>query len=454
MKTSQERVRDGKISTGKVRRTASFSMAAAKIGLKHLGRYGKDKSGSHLNPDEHQADQLRYEHEIGQILFKALNQLKGTALKASQILSLEVDFLPKGVRDELAQACYRASPLNAALIFKVFRREFNQSPHSLFAHFEDRAFAAASLGQVHLGELKTGEHVAIKVQYPGIAASIKSDVQMIKRLLSVLTMTTDIIPDARVTDQVMEEITNQLAREVDYEQEAQNIEWFQQNLKLPNLKLPKVYPEYSSERVLVMQHMGGVHLDEWLENNPDQTIRNHYGQLLFDLFFHSIFKLGRVHADPHSGNFLFLEEKQLGLIDFGCVHEVSTLFAGKISHLYNSLILHQTTPNPDQLCQAYQNLGIIPPDLSVTNFTNELQPHLDEMQQWLIEPFLQDEFDFTMKTPFPRMDSEGAKATLPYLKSMPRDLLYFDRTYHGLLHMLKKLGACITTRNPWIGFNV
>ncbi len=444
---------NGKIPTAKIHRSASLGMVATKVGLKHLGRYGKDKRNKHLSEAERQAEQLKYEQEIGQILFKALNQLKGTALKASQILSLEVDFLPKGVREELAKACYQATPLNAALIFKVLRREFSQSPHDLFAEFDDQAFAAASLGQVHLGKLHTGERVAIKIQYPGIAASIKSDVKMISSLLSILSKTTDIVPGREVTGMVMDEIELQLAREVDYDLEAGNIEWFRNELTMPGLELPRVFDDTSSERVLVMQLLEGQHLDEWLAGNPDQAARDHYGQLLFDLFLHSVFELGCVHADPHPGNFLFMENRKLGLIDFGCVKKIPADFAAQISDLYNTVIEHQTTPQPEKLRQVYLDLGLIDKDLSLEEYESFLQPRLVDMQRWMIEPFMEEQFDFKRKSPLPRIHSEEAKETMPYLKSMPRDILYFDRTFHGLVQMLKRIGARVETQNPWIGLN-
>jgi predicted unusual protein kinase regulating ubiquinone biosynthesis (AarF/ABC1/UbiB family) len=450
-KTTQPPGDGDKILTAKISRSASFGVAATKIGIKHLGRLGNGKRVAHLSEEERGAEQTQYEHEIGQILFKALNQLKGTALKASQILSLEVDFLPKGVRDELAKACYQATPLNTALIFKVFRQEFGKSPHDLFDRFDDRAFAAASLGQVHLGEMPGGDKVAIKVQYPGIAASIKSDVKMIDSLLSVLSASTDIIPGRSVTRVVMDEIEHQLEREVDYEQEARNINWFRDNLKLPDLQLPHVIDDASTNRVLVMELLEGCHLDEWLLSAPNQTERDHYGQLLFDLFLHSVFELGYVHADPHPGNFLFMKNGELGLIDFGCVKKMPDDFTRQISSLYNSLIKHQSEQQHKNLRQIYLELGVIDESLTEKEFETELQPRINSMQRWMIEPFLADQFDFGQKCMMPRMDSDEAKKTMAYWKGVPRDILYFDRTYHGLIHMLKKLGARVRTKNPWIG---
>lgn len=164
-------------STGRLSRSAIAGMAVARAGLAHLGHKAQS-----LTRDAKQQAQARtgHEAELGRILFSALNQLKGTALKASQLMSMELGFLPEGMRQELARAHYQVTPLNRALVVKVIRQEFGQDSHVLFQHFEPQAFAAASLGQVHAARLLDGEAVAVKLQYPGMAASIGSDMRMLR----------------------------------------------------------------------------------------------------------------------------------------------------------------------------------------------------------------------------------------------------------------------------------
>ena len=166
-------------STGRLSRGAIAGMAVARAGLAHLGHKAQS-----LTRDAAQSAQARTAHEaeLGRILFAALNQLKGTALKASQLLSMELGFLPDGMRQELSRAHYQVTPLNRALVVKVMRQEFGQDPHTLFQQFEPQAFAAASLGQVHAATLFTGEAVAVKLQYPGMAASVGSDMRMLRSL--------------------------------------------------------------------------------------------------------------------------------------------------------------------------------------------------------------------------------------------------------------------------------
>ena len=147
--------------TGRLSRGAIAGMAVARAGLAHLGHKAQS-----LTRDEAQQEQARTAHEaeLGRILFAALNQLKGTALKASQLMSMELGFLPEGMRQELARAHYQVTPLNRAVVIKVMRQELGGDPHTLFRHFEPQAFAAASLGQVHAATLNSGEAVAVKLQ--------------------------------------------------------------------------------------------------------------------------------------------------------------------------------------------------------------------------------------------------------------------------------------------------
>ena len=116
--------------------------------------------------------QRRFEQDLGRILFWALNQLKGTALKLAQLLSAHAEFLPDAGRAELAKGCYQVTLINRSLLYKIFRAKFGQAPEQMFAHFDSMALAAASLGQVHDARLPDGSAVAVKVQYPEIAASI------------------------------------------------------------------------------------------------------------------------------------------------------------------------------------------------------------------------------------------------------------------------------------------
>ncbi len=431
--------------TGRLSRGAIASMAVAKAGLAHLGH----KAQSLARDDAQEAlARTAHEAELGRILFAALNQLKGTALKASQLLSMELGFLPEGMRQELARAHYQVTPLNRALVVKVMRQEFGQDPHSLFQQFDTHAFAAASLGQVHAATMPDGQAVAVKLQYPGMASSIGSDMRMLRSLLQVLGDRSGVLPKGDIVTRVMADIEHKLAEELDYLHEAQALQWFGKHLTLPGLHIPQPVMARTTRRVLTMQRLHGLHLNEWLQTQPSQTARDQAGQMLFDTFMHCSFALQHLQADPHPGNYLFMANDQLGLLDFGCTRKLDAGFCQATAALWSTLLR-----KPDDhaaLQQAYLVLGLIAPELSVQDFSDLLQPALAARQAWQRLPFTVAVYDFAQHPAYPVNTVEQQRQALRYLQSMPADLPYFDRAYLGLTQLLKALGARVRTGNPWI----
>ena len=431
--------------TGRLSRGAIAGMAVARAGLAHLGHKAQS-----LTRDATQEAQARTAHEaeLGRILFAALNQLKGTALKASQLMSMELGFLPEGMRQELARAHYQVTPLNRAVVIKVLRQELGGDPHTLFQHFEPQAFAAASLGQVHAATLANGDAVAVKLQYPGMAASIGSDMRMLRSLLQTLDGHSEALPKASIIDRVMADIELKLAEELDYLHEAQALLWFAEHLTLPGLVIPQPVMDRTTKRILTMRHLTGQHINEWLLTQPSQEQRDQYGQLLFDTFLHCAFALQRLHADPHPGNYLFMPDGQLGLLDFGCTRVLDPGFCEAVSTVWSAL-LHSPLDTAS-LQQAYQNLGLISPTLSTHDFCKQLLPALADMQAWQRLPFTVPVYNFAQHPAYPGSKPEHQRLAVQFLQSVPPDMPYFDRAYLGLTQMLKTLGARVRTTNPWI----
>ena len=432
-------------STGRLSRGATAGMAVARAGLAHLGHKAQS-----ITRDAAQEAQARTAHEaeLGRIFFAALNRLKGTALKASQLMSMELGFLPEGMRQELARAHYQVTPLNRAVVIKVVRQEFGQDPHTLFKHFEPQAFAAASLGQVHAATLATGEAVAVKLQYPGMAASIGSDMRLLRSLLQTLGGRSETLPKASIIDRVLADIELKLAEELDYVHEAQALQWFAQHLTLPGLVIPQPVMDRTTKRMLTMRRLQGQHINEWLLTHPSQEQRDQYGQLLFDTFLHCAFVLQRLQADPHPGNYLFMPDGQLGLLDFGCTRVLDPGFCAALSTVWSAL-LHSPL---DTTClqQAYQELGLISPTLSPHDFCTQLLPALADMQAWQRLPFTVPVYDFAQYPRYPGSKPEHQRQAVQFLQAVPPDMPYFDRAYLGLTQMLKTLGARVRTTNPWI----
>ncbi len=433
---------DTKIVTGKFSRTLKTTAIATKSGIKHLGYLGAKQFSS--TPDQLLQN---HEEEIGKVLFKGLSQMRGTALKASQLLSLEADLLPEGIRNELSKSCYQVPPINKALVRKIFIQEFGQEASKLYQEFSGSAFAAASLGQVHKGKLPSGEEVAIKVQYPGVRESIDSDLKILSFVLSSLSLTTNYLPRKDVISTTLDEIEICLKDEVDYQKEAKNTQWFKENLNVINIRIPEVYDDYTSSRILTTEFLSGHHIDEWLATNPTQRQRNFAGQTIFNAFLYSAFELKALHADPHLGNYLFLDSGEVALLDFGCVKYLSDSFPTDIASLINAILRE----DQQSVFTSYKALDLFSEELSYDDYKESLYPVLSPMQEWIASPYQSKIFDFSKLTSPITIEPNKHQQAVKYLHGLQRDQMYFDRSYFGIYQLLKKMGAVVSTDNPWLG---
>lgn len=430
--------------TGKLARSAVVGVAVARAGVAQLAHSARQRVQTASNTDLRQE---AHDEALGRIAFQALNQLKGVALKASQLLSMDIGLLPEAMRQQLARAHYQATPLNRALVLKLLRQEFGQGPDDLFAHFEPLAFAAASLGQVHAARLHTGEEVAVKLQYPGMAATMQSDMQLLRLLLSTLGPHSAAMPSPQVLERTLADISTTLAQELDYVQEARQLQWFARQLPNPLLVVPQPVASHSTARVLTMHKLNGLHLEDWLASHPSQAERDHYGQLLFDLFIHSCFCLQRLQTDPHPGNFLFMPGGRLGLLDFGCTRTLDPVFCQGLTRAWCAVL--RSPKDTAALQAAYSQLGLIDPAMSEAVFHTELLPALQAMQDWQVLPFRSAVYDFG-QLPLPPRPGAQHQQVLQHLKAVPPGLPYFDRAHLGLVQMLRSMGARVHTRNTWI----
>lgn len=433
--------------TSKLTRSAISGFALAQAGAARLGHQARKLTTAESDKE---AAQLRFESDLGRIMFRALNQLKGTALKLSQALSTHADFLPAGIRDELAKGCHQVTPLDRALVHKVFRSEFGAAPHQLYASFEPEAFAAASLGQVHRATLADGRAVAVKVQYPGIGASIKSDLAMLRGLMQTVGASVVQLPPKELVDQVMADVAGKLEEELDYEHEAAQLEWYRERVPASQYAVPRPVPGHSTTRVLTMERLDGLHLDAWLATNPDQANRDHFGQLLLDWLHFSLHELGRVNADPHAGNFLFMPDGRLGLLDFGCTREIAPGFPALLRAAWSAMLNRPATAPYVDARRAYIDLQLIAPSLSQHDFDTVLMPALIPMVDWQLAPFKTGRFDFGAWPPMPMAGRAQADKVASMMSGMHPDLPYVDRASMGIMQMIKKIGAVVVTDKAWL----
>jgi len=429
--------------TSKFTRSAIASIAATKIGFKHIG-YKTRKAISETPIDE--LPQQEHEEKIGELIFSVLSQLRGTAVKLSQILSMEADIFPKTIRDKLHAACHQVPPINKALVRKQIVQELGSTPKQLFKEFNSQAFSAASIGQVHQAVNHDNTLLAVKVQYPGIGATIESDLSMMSKLFWLLSKTTSNFPKKPVIALLMDEMKARLQEETNYLTEANNLRWFRQHVSLPGFVIPTAYESLSSRRVLSMDRLKGQHLELWLAANPSQKQRNELGQKLFDFFWYSVLQLKKINADPHSGNFLIMADGQLGLLDFGCVRCLSDDFVLDFTDMMPKIVDgYFFNKNTKALLESYQKLKFLKQEVTLTTFELEIMPDLQPYGQWLGEAYVEKNFDFKNKLPCPGKPEKMSGSAIQFLNGMYSEQPCFDRAHLGLMNLLSQIGASINT---------
>lgn len=419
---------------GKLARSRITGVAAAKVGISTLKHKIKRPFLSQQAKD---SDKELLDDNNAKIVFAALTQLRGTALKLAQVVGMDQGLLPEVYRKELEKSFHQVPALNRVLVRKLIIDELKQTPNMLFKQFEAEAFAAASLGQVHKAVLhkqdKTdslSQHVAVKVQYPGINTAIKSDLSLIRGIAKGLPNTPAIL-------QALDEVEARLTEEVDYYSEAKNTAWFKKNITLHDIHVPHVYTQLSSERILTTEFIEGLHLDDWLATQPSQIERNQKAQLLYDFFIHASQDLQCLHADPNPGNYLFHEDRKITVIDFGCVRKLSDQFNTHFSRILRAFY----NDDAPAVFEAYADLNMVYEDTSLEFYSKALQP----FGEWITRPYRKNFFDFKQHKNYLKQGQVMMKEVHHHFKVdfVAEEFIFHNRTYFGLLQIFEKMGASV-----------
>lgn len=423
-----------KVPEGKLARGGIAGVTAVKLGAGNLKHRVKRPF---LSVDQQQKHREKLDSDNAQILFRALTRLRGTALKIAQMMGMEQGLLPEAYGRELEKTFHQVPPLNRVLVRKLILCEFDKTPETLFNHFENDAFAAASLGQVHRARSGDDSELAVKVQYPGIHIAIESDLAIIRKVARGL-------PNASLMLRSLDEVETRLREEVDYCIEARNTEWFRQHVSLRGINIPQVYPELSSQRVLTTEYMHGLHLQDWLATRPVQTARNRTAQLLYDFFVHASRDLQYLHADPNPGNYLFHEDGSISVLDFGCVRKLS----GRFTAAFPRILLAYINDDYQSLFDAYGELGMSYEYFDEAFYRKALRP----FGQWVAQPFQTDSFDFGEHAAYSKQGQLAIKNLhesfeLDYINE---EFIFYNRTIYGLLKIFERMGAVVRLRHHWI----
>mgnify|MGYP001571190264 FL=1 len=420
-----------KIPTSKIQRATKLVSTGAKVGVNYLKYFG-DKI---VNTEPEAKERLNKNNATD--IYDGLKQLKGSALKVAQMLSMEKSILPQAYVEKFSLAQFSVPPLSPPLVIKTFKKYFGEHPNDIFDTFNATSVNAASIGQVHIAE-KNGKKLAVKIQYPGVAESIASDLAMVKPIaMSMFNI------KGKDSNKYFMEVENKLVEETNYVLEIeQSKQIAKECAHIPNLIFPKYYEEYSSERIITMDYMEGEHLSEFTAYNTNQEKSNTLGQALWDFFMFQIHDLKKVHADPHPGNFLVNKKGALIALDFGCMKTIPMEFYKP----YFELAKPENISNKNYFVKKLYQLEILREDDSkeeLAFFTSMFH----EMLSLFTQPFHQESFDFSDAKFFGKIAELGERyAKNADLKKMngsrgSKHFIYINRTFFGLYNLMFDLKA-------------
>ena len=430
------------IPTSKIQRASKLIQTGAKVGVNYLKYYG-DK----ITKTEEEAKESLNKNNAADI-YDSLKQLKGSALKVAQMLSMDKNILPRAYVEKFSLAQFSVPPLSAPLVNKTFKNYFGKQPNEIYDTFNATSINAASIGQVHQAT-KDGKKLAVKIQYPGVAESISSDLALVKPIAIKMFNI-----KGKDSDKYFKEVEDKLIEETNYINEVkQSIEMAEACQNIPNLIFPKYYPEWSSDKIITMDWMTGEHLSEFTAHNTDAEKSNILGQTLWDFYMFQMHNLRKVHADPHPGNFLITKDTKLVALDFGCIKEVPNDFYVP----YFELAKKENLNNPEFFQSKLYELEILRKEdtKEEIEFFTEM---FHELLSLFARPFHVEEFDFSDEEFFGQIADLGERYSKnTELRNMngnrgSKHFIYINRTFFGLYNLMHDLKASNVKINNFIQY--
>jgi predicted unusual protein kinase regulating ubiquinone biosynthesis (AarF/ABC1/UbiB family) len=360
---------------------------------------------------------------IGKNLTETLGGMKGAAMKLGQVLAYSEFALPDAVRSELRALFTQSAPLAPSVVARLFVEELGESPRQVFAEWNSKPFAAASIGQVHQARLRSGETVAVKIQYPAIVEAIKADLdgaRIVDRLATLIFR-------GQEPGVWSSELSERFFEECDYRVEARNQEEFRGLwARRRGFRVPRVFAELSTQRILVSELGSGQSLDEFAAT-AERESRNRAGIRIWQFAFESIFRHGLFNADPHPGNYLFDGETVI-FLDFGCVKRFSSAHVASWKQLIRAILERDLV----RACELVSGFGMAP-----KGFDFDYHARLLAV---LYEPWLTDEpFEFTpeaVQRTWAAITSENPNR---FRFNVPKDWVVVNRLHWGMCAVLGQL---------------
>lgn len=428
------------IPSHRASRLAALAGAGARVGVNYLKHYGKRAVGG-------ESSEAALHESNADTVYGTFSRLKGGPLKLAQMLSIDQNLLPNAYRTQFAKAQYSAPPLSFPLVVRTFQKEFGKKPSEIFETFTQSAVHGASIGQVHRATIGD-QTFAVKIQYPGVADSLLSDLAVIKPIaLQILGM------NAAEVEPYFREVKSRLLEETDYRLELErSIELSRATHgAIKGIRFPAYYPELSSSRIITMDWVDGRPLDQFAESKPDSSVSDAVAQAIWDFYHFQIHELRQFHADPHPGNFLVDSNNEVFVLDFGCTKQIDHTFHRDYFRFLEPDILE----DPAAFESALRKLDIID-DSDSARECELIVKHAMDGAKLLGRPFHSPSFDFSdpayMASIMEMGERQRNDSELMRVKPArgSADSIYLNRAYFGLYSLMGLLRAKIDTQIPLV----
>lgn len=413
------------LARGFRKRTLVTARLATKAGFGMLGKTLRPNARAKDRTDE-QAEQAAAK------LVAELDGLKGILMKFGQMASYLDGALPPAAQKVLAQLQAESTPMSYPLIADIVAAELGSPPDECFDEFDEQPFAAASIGQVHRAVLD-GRDLAVKVQYPDMEATFRSDLRTLGTLTRVATVGSPLAGGDLVA-----ELRERIEEECDYRCEADNQRLFRALLRdHPHARVPDVVAERSSKRVLTSEKMAGQTFAEF-RDNASREARNKAAAIIFEVCMSSIFRHATFNADPHPGNYLFAHDGAVVFLDYGCIKRFSVDFIERWKRFVKVVLSGQRQRFPDALC----DLGLV---AKTKGFDWDYQW---QVFQFLYTPFISPQpYTYTREHVARSYDVMMWKNPNKFKLTLPRDWLFVNRLQWGLQSVIAHLDASADWRS-------
>ncbi|MBI1201625.1 MAG: AarF/ABC1/UbiB kinase family protein [Rhodopseudomonas sp.] len=371
-------------------------------------------------------------------LASALGGLKGPIMKVAQLLATIPDAVPAEYASELMKLQSQAPPMGWAFVKRRMSTELGPDWQARFKAFDHHPAAAASLGQVHRAIAPDGSLLACKLQYPDMQSAVEADLSQLRLLLSLRKRFDPGID----TDEIAVEIGARLREELDYGREAKHVALYRIMLRdEPAIRVPKVWPELSTGRLLTMDWMDGSKM--LAHRDAPLAIRNRLATAMFTAWWFPFSRFGVIHGDPHLGNYSVFDDVEgapvgINLLDYGCIRIFPDSFVGGVVDLYRGLL----EGDEARVVHAYETWGF-------KRLNQDLIAALNIWARFIYGPLLDDRVrtiaDGVKPSEYGRKQAFQVHQALKKLGPVrvPREFVFMDRAAVGLgavfLHLAAEL---------------